>query len=219
MEHDFEKSLPYNNIKGCPDKYHHRKQYTTKKGTYVPSRCIRSTTIYPESSAEHQNNATAKRRQKLKGVRQRLGLTKKCPEGYILRAPYKRGYSKTLKQEGYNVHRRNKTYRAYPKATNVLVQASCIKDKGLPGKGPKEISDLRKGELAKYGYNLHKREAERHEALRKAIAVYGALGVYRKLDAVAKLTIRTIPEASRTFKKDRHWVRKTFSLKAFKNET
>jgi len=215
MEHKFHKSLPYNNIKGCPDNYHHRKRYTTKKGTHVLSRCIRSTTIYPETSAEHQSNVTAKRRRKLHGVTKKLGLTKKCKEGYILRAPYKRSYSTTLKQQGYNVHRGNKTYRAYPKASGVLIKASCVKDKGLPGKGPKKISNLRKGELAKYGYNLHKSQDERQNALRKAIHVYGALGVYKKLDAVAKLTVRTVPEASSTFKQDRDWVRKTFSLKAF----
>jgi hypothetical protein len=90
-----------------------------------------------------------------------------------------------------------------------------MKDKGLPGK-TKRFGALRKGELAKYGYNLHKTQDERHRALRKAIAVYGALGVYRKLDAVAKLTTRTIPEASAAFKKDREWVRHTYSLKAFK---
>ena len=214
-EHKFEKSIPYNSIKGCPDNYHHRKEYTTARGTYVPPRCIRSTTIYPETSLNYKSNTTAKRRVALRGVREKLGLTRKCPGGYILRAPYKRGYSATLKQQGYNVHRGNQTYRAFPKASSVLVKASCVKDKGLPGK-QKRFGALRKGELAKYGYNLHKTQDQRHTALRKAIAVYGALGVYRKLDAVAKLTIRTIPEASAAFKKDREWVRHTYSLKAFK---
>ena len=213
MEHDSEKSLPYNDIKGCPEHYHRRKGYTTKKGTHVLPRCIRSTTIYPETSAEYRANVTAKRRKALHGVKDSLGLSRKCPKGYMLKAPYKRSYSTTLKQQGYNVHKKNITYRAYPKAGSTLIKATCIKDKGLPGKGPNLIGPLRKGELSRYGYNLHKTENERHEALRTAIGVYGALGVYKKLDAVAKLTVRTVPEASLAFKKDRDWVKKTYSLK------
>ena len=47
----------------------------------------------------------------------------------------------------------------------------------------------------------------------KAIKRYGALSVYRKLDAVAKLSLRTAPDASGIFVKDRDWVRQNFELK------
>jgi len=107
-------------------------------------------------------------------------------------------------------------YRAYPKSRSTLVQSSCVKDKGLPGKGPQEIAPLRKGELLKYGYTYKKSDLDRHEALRKAAKEFGPLGVYRKLDAVAKLAVRAAPKASAVFKKDRDWVKKRLGpLKAF----
>jgi hypothetical protein len=91
-----------------------------------------------------------------------------------------------------------------------------VKDKGLPGKGPQEIGPLRKGELAKHGYSYKKSDLDRHEALRKAAKEFGPLGVYRKLDAVAKLAVRAAPKASAVFKKDRDWVKKRLGpLKAF----
>lgn len=213
------KSLKYNSAKGCPAGYHHRKGYTTRKGKYVEPRCVKSTTIYPETQAEYQSSQTARARRKLKGVGKKLGLTRKCPPGYILRAPYKRKFSSTIKREGYNAKRSGKTVRVYPKSGSVLVKASCIKDQGLPGKGPRSgsgIGSLRKGELSKYGYKAQESREKRHTALKKAIEVYGALGVYRKLDAIAKYTVRTAPEAHTVFKADRDWVRGHYSLKAFK---
>ena len=212
-------TLKYNSARGCPKGYHHRKGYTSRRGKHVEPRCVKSTTIYEQSSANFQASETAKARRKLKGVTTRLGLTKKCQPGYILRAPYKRKYSSTIKKEGYNAKRGNKTVRVFPSATSVLVKAACIKNRGLSGKGPrsgtKGIGSLRKGELAKYGYRAKESREKRHAALKNAIEVYGALGVFRKLDAVAKYTIRTAPEAHTVFKADRDWVRSHYSLKAF----
>jgi hypothetical protein len=155
------------------------------------------------------------RRNGLSGTRARLGLTRHCPKGYIMRAPYKRKFSQTTKHSGYNVHRGRVTYRVYPKASSVLVKASCVKDRGLPGKGPRSGRGItmKKGELSRYGYNAHISEDARHAALRKAMKVYGPLSVYRKLDAVAKLTLRTAPEAHKVFKDDREWVQKHFEMK------
>ncbi len=156
------------------------------------------------------------RRSGIKGTRQKLGLTKRCPPGYVLRAPYKRGFKSITKKSGYNVHKGNKTIRVYPTARSVVVKASCIKDRGLPGKGPrsgKGIGSLKKGELSRYGYSAHDSTEERHKALRKAIQVYGPLGVFRKLDAITKYTQRTAPEAHRIFKADRTWVQKNFTLR------
>jgi len=209
----FEKSLPYNN--GCPKGYHKRKSYTVKRtGKIVPTACVRSTTVYNESSAQFKRRVTAKANARLSGMK-RLGTSKKCPPGQILRKPYVRRFKTAVKAEGYTVKRGNKTYRVYPKKNSTLVKASCIKDRGLPGKGAISIGPLRRGDLSKYGYNAKKAESERHSSLRKAIEEYGALGVFHKLDAIAKLSIRRAPEASNTFKKDREWVRATFSLKAF----
>jgi hypothetical protein len=66
-----------------------------------------------------------------------------------------------------------------------------------------------------YGYSFRASESQRHAALRRAVDRYSPLGVYRKLDAVAKLTVRTAPSAAKTFAADREWVRTTFGpLKA-----
>jgi hypothetical protein len=68
----------------------------------------------------------------------------------------------------------------------------------------------------KHGYTYKKSDLDRHEALRKAAKEYTALGVYRKLDAVAKLSVRAAPKASAIFKKDRNWVKRRLGpLKAF----
>jgi hypothetical protein len=75
---------------------------------------------------------------------------------------------------------------------------------------------MRKGELAKHGYSFRASDSQRHAALKRAAGEYGALGVYRKLDAVAKLTMRTIPKAAAIFEKDRDWVKANLGpLKAF----
>jgi hypothetical protein len=54
---------------------------------------------------------------------------------------------------------------------------------------------------------------KRHAALKKAIGVYGALNVYRKLTAVANLTVRTAPAAHKIFVVDRAWIQNNFVLK------
>ena len=89
----------------------------------------------------------------------------------------------------------------------MIVKSACVKDKGLPGKGPDLFGKLKKGELKKYGYVYRQTRDARHAALRRAVKEYGPLDLFRKLDAVAKLTRRTVPEASRVFKSDREWVR------------
>jgi len=106
------------------------------------------------------------------------------------------------------VKRNGKTYRVRPKAENMRIESKCIKNVGLPGKGPKLFGPLRKGELAEYGYSFRRSESERHAALKKAIDEYGVTGVYRKLNAVAKLTKRAAPKAANVFKEDREWVRR-----------
>lgn len=222
IKHHFEKSYPYNSKKGCPKGYHKRGEYTTDKGTYVPPRCIKSTTAHGESSKEF------KRREELRQTRRlRLhipsikSLTRKnCPPGYIPRRSYVRKYTTAIRKKGFTVRRKSgTTYRVYPKSISALVESKCVKDLGLPGKGPrsgKGIGPLHKGELAQFGYSHRETEDVRHAALRKAAEEYGALGVYRKLDAVAKLTMRTLPAVSRIFKKDRDWVKETLGpLKAF----
>ena len=137
-------------------------------------------------------------------------MVQECPSGYILRKGYTRKFSKNVKSNGFTVRRKGTTYTVRPKKNEITVDASCIKDRGLQGKGPNSIGKLRKGELIKYGYQYRLSDAKRRKALQKAVKQYGELSVYRKLDAVAKLSVRTAPDASKIFSKDRNWIRDNF---------
>jgi len=136
---------------------------------------------------------------------------KNCPPGMIPRKSYVRKYSTAIRQRGFTVRRKDKVYRVFPKASDMLVESKCIKEGTAAARTrAARIGPLRKGELAKHGYSFRRTESERKAALKKAVDDYGALGVYRKLDAVAKLTVRTIPKAAMTYSADRNWVRSSF---------
>ena len=74
------------------------------------------------------------------------------------------------------------------------------------------IGTLKKGLLIKFGYqNVTQLSLEqRHEALKKAIQVYGPLSVFRKLNAVYVYNRKTNPSHSKIFKTDALWVRLQF---------
>jgi hypothetical protein len=124
-----------------------------------------------------------------------MSITRKH-RGYIRRAAYTR---KT--KSGKRVH----------------VPAALIKNVGRPGKGYKGpdgrpgIGPLREGELSQFGYaNVVKKSAKtRRVALKKAVARYGSLSVRRKLQAVATYTKYTSPRASKVFKSDIAWIKRT----------
>ena len=218
VEHKFLKSKPYSFLTGCPEGYHKRSSYKSVKGRTVPSRCVRSTTTKSETSKEYKRKVTAKKTRRISAAKEKLlpsirSLSRRaCPPGMIERKEYARKYSTAITKQGFTTRKGKR----YPHKKNLTyVGPACIKDVGLPGKGKRSIGPLRKGELSKYGYSMTGSKEDRHKALRKAIEEYGALGVYRKLDAVAKLTVRTIPEASKVYTADRDWVRESFDLKAF----
>ena len=50
---------------------------------------------------------------------------------------------------------------------------------------------------------------KRHAALKKAVAVFGALSTFRKLNAVYVYTRKSSPTSSRIFKADRDYIRAT----------
>jgi hypothetical protein len=77
------------------------------------------------------------------------------------------------------------------------------------------IGPLRKGELQRFGYSYKLPESTRHSSLKAAIKELGALNIYRKLDAVAKLSVTANPVASKAFAVDRDWIRSNYSLSAF----
>lgn len=219
-DHKFEKSVAYNSIKGCPKGYHKRSEYTTSAGTYVPARCVRSTSPYEQSSKDFKRSTLRKMKARLERADTRKRTDIHCPKGYIARAPYARRYKTSIREKGYTVRKASgTTYKVYPKNETLYVPASCVKDLGKPGKGVPEgqgIGPMRQGEMTRFGYSAKKSTEERHKALRLAVMKLGALSTYRKLDAVAKLSLRIAPDASRIFAEDRDWIVKTFGpLKAF----
>jgi len=133
----------------------------------------------------------------------------------IERKGFVRKYSTAVRQKGFTVKRASGTsYRVYPKSGPATVGSRCVKDLGKPGKGAvKTFGPLRQGELTKYGYAYKESEEKRHAALRRAVKVYGALGVYKKLDVVAKYTVRTTPTASKIFEADSKWIRSEYGKK------
>jgi hypothetical protein len=207
-KHNFEKSLPYNE-KVCKEGYRKRNSYLTHAGTRVPARCVRSTTVYKNTQTRKRANIYIPSVKTL--------ARKACPPGMIERRAYTRKFSNNIKQKGYTVRRSSGTvYLVRPKVQGSTVKPTCVKDKSKPGKPKTRIGALRKGELSKFGYSFRASEDKRHTALRQAVDEFGALGVHRKLDAVAKLSKTTIPEASRIFESDRNWVNSYFGpIKAF----
>lgn len=142
-------------------------------------------------------------------------MSNNCPAGYILRRGYTRKFKNSVKREGYTVRRKGKLFTVRPKKNSAFVPAQCIKNRGLPGKDIKQsegFGALRKGELIKHGYSYRLANSKRQGALKKAMKSYGPLSVYRKLNAVSKLSIRTAPDASTIFAKDRNWIRNNYSL-------
>jgi hypothetical protein len=107
--------------------------------------------------------------------------------------------------------------RAYRKRSGITVKASCIRDVGAPGKGLASgpgIGPLRSGDLSRFGYDnvVDMSAPRRHLALARATSAYGALSVFRKLNAVYVYTRRTSPASSRIFKADRDWVKAQYGV-------
>lgn len=83
-----------------------------------------------------------------------------CPKGQILRVGY-------VTKKG------------------VKVKPTCVKDRGLPGKGKKTLPDLRDDyHLSDYGYSTHKSASSRRESLRSASKDQGTLDVLRRLNLI-----------------------------------
>lgn len=165
----------------------------------VRGACIRSQTRTNETTKEKIRRIRGRMTRRLRGISMARRGAKTCKAGKILRNAY---------------------VRVSRKGKRTLVPASCIRDIGASGKGLKGgpgIGPLRKGELAQFGYvNVSKVSSEkRHDALREAVAAFGSLTVWRKLNAVAVYTRRTSPSVSAIFKADMAWIKSTFGLKAF----
>lgn len=115
---------------------------------------------------------------------------------------------------------RRKSYRRKPytrkdgtrvKGTIVPATTYKIKDRGVPGRGPKVIPYIRKGLLGKYGYNAKKPAAIRRKALVRSAKVNGYQVPIDQLIAVRTLNKRTNPSISNVFNSDILWMRKNRS--------
>lgn len=175
----------------CRPGFHTRKAYKVKRtGTRVAASCIRKTT-----SARTRGRMT----RRLRGVRKTQYGPRSCSAGKIRRVPYVR------------ILRGRRTF----------VPASCIANVGAPGKGLASgapgIGPLRQGNLKRFGYSDVRAMStgRRHLALAAAVHKYGALTVWRKLNAIYIYTRRTAPTSSAIFKADRDWIKATYGIKAF----
>jgi len=211
-------SLPYDDRKGCPEGFHKRSSYTSKRGHRVPPRCVKAQTVYRESRKNYSRRILRRQEERLERAHHNRTSKLRCPPGKAVRHGYVRRFGATVMRKGYTVKKASgKEYHIKPAQKSVYVKPACVKDKGGPKvKAPSpgdRIGPLRRGELKKHGYVYAKHREERHSALRKAIKEFGPLGVFRKLDIVAKLSKHSAPEASRVFKADRDWLRNHYSLR------
>lgn len=114
-----------------------------------------------------------------------------------------------ISRKSYN--RKSYTRKNGTHVRSTHVTARCIKDRGAPGKwtvthGSEGIGKLRKGRLGAVGYSSKLPTAARHAALQRAMKKYGALAVYRMLNAIYIYSKRTSPKLSAMYKSDRDMV-------------
>jgi hypothetical protein len=210
-------SLPYDEKKGCPNGFHKRSSYTSKRGHRVPPRCVKAQTVYQNSRKNYSRRIIRKQEERLNSIGKLHTRKLHCPPGKVERKGYVRRFGKTIMQRGYTVKRATgQEYHIKPEKSSIYVKPSCVKDKGDPSvkpPGPGEsFGILRKGELKKHGYVFREPRHVRHVALNKAIKEFGPLGVYHKLDAVAKLSKYSVPRASRVFREDLEWLKRNYKL-------
>lgn len=122
------------------------------------------------------------------------------------------GYTQVRKRKVITVTRNGKTFKYVRPAGKTRVKATPIKDVGAAGKGPQLIGPLKHGMLTKFHYHPVEATPARQKALTNAIKKGGenALAVMRRLLAVSTYTKRTLPTASKRYRQDFEWVRKTF---------
>ena len=173
-----------------------RKAYT-RKGKRVHEACIRRVSPYNERYSDFQKRVLRRMTRRLRGLSKEFrGNTKKCSSGEVLRKAYVR-FSKSGKR--------------------ALVKGACISKKGLSVVGSPKIGPIRKGELSRFGYfNVASlTRDERRQALAKAVAVFGSLSIWKKINVLYVYNKYTNPGLSAKFNEDKNWIKKTYGLKAF----
>lgn len=104
---------------------------------------------------------------------------------------------------------RKKSYRT---KRGTKVRSTCIKDKGLPGKGPKILPKPKSGILEKYGYKNIKNltATQREEILEKAAKQLGYKDIIKHLTLIHNLSHRSNPEVAKLMKHDQEKISKIY---------
>lgn len=131
--------------------------------------------------------------------------SKKCKKGEIEKSGYdRRGYKRQSYISKFGI-RVPSTYIA-----PTYVAPTCIKDVGKPGKGPKTLPKLDSNiHLTKYGYNIHKSENRRHNALRLASKDFGLLPVLRRINLIRNYQANQ--DIKNIFSQDVEYMKKMYS--------
>ena len=98
------------------------------------------------------------------------------------------------------------------------VRDTCITKRGHsmnPMLGVK-IGPLRKGELTQFGYEKVKTlsQKKRRKALKLAVAKYGSLSVWKKINVLYVYNKYMNPKLSELYNDDKKWIKNTYGLKA-----
>ena len=72
------------------------------------------------------------------------------------------------------------------------------------------IGPLKKGLLSSTGYSVKKSLSTRRRTLKKLVRKEGALKAFRQLNALVVYDKNSARTKSKTFKRDRNWIRRTF---------
>jgi hypothetical protein len=129
----------------------------------------------------------------------------------------------SILRKGYTAHRKSKTIRVKgtskhksyvrrQKSGSYRVKASKIKDRGLPGKGPK-LWSVKKGGLGNYGYSTKDGQTTRRAALKRGIQKEGPNVIQKRLVAIANYNKRTSPKTHSILRSDIDWLHKHFFSK------
>lgn len=119
----------------------------------------------------------------------------RCSRGKIMRKGYRR--SAYTRSDG-------------TKVKSVYVPPSCIKDRGLPGKGTKLFEIKDEGFLREFGFSTSKPASARRSALHRAIDDANYSKVIKKLNAVAILNKNTNPSMYKKIRSDMAFLKKRY---------
>lgn len=121
-----------------------------------------------------------------------------------------RSYAR-LRQTSYD---RTLLARAKPRARqrgkNTKWVGARLRYVGAFERKPQLIVIKEKDALRKHGYSVSKSDVARRSALAKAVKEFGALSVYRKLNAQYVFRKNYAPETAARFKADAEWVKNKF---------